>query len=304
MRIVVIDMGTNVYNMLLAEVDKGMWQSLGVLKQSARLGDGGLSRGFLTAQAFDTASGAVDRLLKQLKRWGGADKLYAFATSAVRDAQNGQAFASFIKEKYSVDVQIISGDREADLIYKGIRQGAQVGKDPILMLDIGGGSNEFIIANEEKVFWKHSFPLGMARLLERFKPGNPITSEEVRIIEAYLNEELALLWSTLNDYKLMRLVGSSGSFDTYRSLLTEDAEESTPSYAISMEAFDKLYQRLLNSTTDERYAMKGMTPVRVDFIVLAAIFTKLVLDKTGIADMMQCSYSLKEGAMQEIADTT
>jgi exopolyphosphatase/guanosine-5'-triphosphate,3'-diphosphate pyrophosphatase len=303
MRVAVIDMGTNVYNLLLADVVPGGWNRVHEMKQPARLGDGGLRSGMLSERAFEAASDAMGRLSAQLAAWGGAERTYAVATSAVREAENGLDFADFIEEKYHIPIEVISGDREATLIYKGIREGVKLGKSPVLMLDIGGGSNEFIIADAEKMYWKHSFPLGMARLLEHFKPGDPVTSKEAKSVRAYLNQEMAALWQALEQYDVTTLIGSSGSFDTYRSLLTGAAKEKEPSYHIASNAFAELYHRLLHSTAAERMAMKGMTPVRVDFIVLAAILTNLVIEKAGITKIMQCSYSLKEGMMSELAES-
>jgi exopolyphosphatase/guanosine-5'-triphosphate,3'-diphosphate pyrophosphatase len=114
---------------------------------------------------------------------------------------------------------------------------------------------------------------------------------------------MAALWQALEHYHITTLVGSSGSFDTYRALLTGAVKEKEPAYHIALSAFAKLYHQLLHATAAERMAMKGMTPVRVDFIVLAAILTNLVVEKTGITTMMQCSYSLKEGVMCELAES-
>ena len=303
MRVAVIDMGTNVYNLLLADIVPGAWTRVHEMKQPARLGDGGLCSGTLSARAFDTASEAMYRLTAQLAAWGGAERVYALATSAVREAENGLDFAEFIEEKYHIPIEVISGDREAVLIYKGMRKGVPLKGGPVLMLDIGGGSNEFIIADAEMIYWKHSFPLGMARLLEQFKPSDPITSKEAKRVRAYLNQEMSVLWQALERYTITTLVGSSGSFDTYRSLLTGAAKEKKPSYPIELSAFAELYHRLLHATAAERMAMKGMTPVRVDFIVLAAILTNLVIEKAGITKMIQCSYSLKEGVMCELAES-
>jgi exopolyphosphatase/guanosine-5'-triphosphate,3'-diphosphate pyrophosphatase len=302
MRVAIIDMGTNVYNLLLADVLPGTWNRVHEMKQPVRLGDGGLRDGILSVRAFDAASEAMNHLTAQLAAWGGAAQTYALATSAVREAENGLDFANFIEEKYHIPVEVISGDREAELIYKGIRKGMQLEGEPVLMLDIGGGSNEFIIADAEKVYWKQSFPLGMARLLEYFKPGDPVTPAEANRVSTYLTQEMAALWQALAHYHITTLVGSSGSFDTYRSLLTGAAKEKEPSYHIALSAFAELYHQLLHATAAERMAMKGMTPVRVDFIVLAAILTDLVIEKAGITKLMQCSYSLKEGVVCELAE--
>ncbi len=303
MRVAIFDMGTNVYNLLLAEVEQGHWNTIRVAKQAARLGDGGLSGGMLTPKAFETAATAMQALMRQLYLWGGAEQCYAYATSAVRDAKNGAAFTAYLKEKFGLYIQVISGDREAELIYKGICSGARLTETPVLMLDIGGGSVEFIIGNAHEIYWKHSFPLGMARLLERFRPSDPIKKEEIAAITTYLEEELALLWQAIGRYKPDSLIGSSGSFDSYRAILShaEEEEADTPSYPIDPGAFRNLHNSLLSLTTAERLQIKGLSPIRADFIVPAVLLTQLVIDKIAARSIMQCSYSLKEGAASELS---
>jgi exopolyphosphatase / guanosine-5'-triphosphate,3'-diphosphate pyrophosphatase len=105
------------------------------------------------------------------------------------------------------------------LIYQGVRQAVEMADEKHLILDIGGGSNELIIANDREIFWKESFPLGMARLLERFNPSDPIREDEILSIENYISRALTSAIEAAMIHNPAKLIGSSGTFDTFRALL-------------------------------------------------------------------------------------
>lgn len=135
--------------------------------------------------------------------------------------------------------------------------------DHVLILDIGGGSNEFVIANKDGVKWMHSFNLGVARLLDRFSPSNPISDSEIAEIEAYFEVELQLLFDAVKEFEIKKLVGSSGSFDTLASVIAHkyhphfDALKST-SFNIGVDRFNEIHSLFVKSTIDERRVLKGM----------------------------------------------
>ena len=186
----------------------------------------------------------------------------------------------------------------------GVKQTLPFLNKRFLLLDIGGGSNEFIIADGENIFWKRSFKLGMARLLEKFKPSDPITTEEIVSIETYLNEELTELFEQVNQYKPQIFIGASGSFDTFVNMLASEGllahQEGDIFHAIPLVAYQYLHDKLIHTSKDERAKMSGLEPIRRDMIVLASIFVNFVLNQTGIKNIYQSAYSLKEGAVFEM----
>ena len=121
------------------------------------------------------------------------EKVLAFGTSALRNAKNGAEIISRIKSTHRIDTQIISGDEEAGYIYKGVNLALHLGKEKSLIIDIGGGSVEFIIGNGEEIFWKQSFEIGAQRLLERFQKHDPILPSEIDEINLYFQERLVPL---------------------------------------------------------------------------------------------------------------
>ncbi|MHC1779259.1 MAG: hypothetical protein AB9922_03360 [Bacteroidales bacterium] len=303
MKIAVFDLGTNVFNLLIARVSKDKCEIREVVKEGNHIGKGGFKSAGLTKEAIDSSLEVLDRMYSKIEDAGGADHIKAFATSAIRDASNGEEFVKLLRERYAMDAEIITGDREAELIYKGIRESILLYNEKVLMLDIGGGSNELIIADKDKIFWKESFPLGVIRMKEMLEPSDPVTETEVSSYVSFLESKLGSFFEQVDIYKPKLLIGSSGSFDTLRELIYPDDDGSLPARELPLEKFAQLHDRLIKSTREERVKMAGMSPLRVDYMVLGSIFADYIIRKTGISEMYQSSYSLKEGYMAEVAST-
>ncbi len=305
MHIAILDFGTNTFNLLIADTsDEKKLNIIHSSKQAVKLGKGGIHKNIITRDAFARGMVAIEKHLETLKGYD-VEKVYGFATSAIRDASNGKDFIRAVKERFNIYVHEIPGEREAELIYKGVRQSIDLGKDPALILDIGGGSNEFIIANEKKIFWKQSFNLGMARMLEKFKPKDPIRKDEVNKIENYFNQELLPLFDAVQLYEPKYLVGASGSFETFSALLAHIYPEKyqlngNPIREIYFEDYIRLHKILLDSNSKKRKKMPGMEPVRVEMIVLASIFVNFTLKQCNLTKILQSDYALKEGVIAEI----
>jgi exopolyphosphatase/guanosine-5'-triphosphate,3'-diphosphate pyrophosphatase len=306
MLIAILDLGTNTFNLLIA--DTSVSEKLSIIhtsKQAVKLGKGGIGKKILTGDALKRAYRAIENHLKTINSFHGVEKIYAFATSAIRDATNSHQFIRSIKDNYNIYVHIIPGEREAEFIYKGVRQSMELGKDPALILDIGGGSNEFIIANDKKIFWKQSFNLGMARLLEKFNPRDPITPDEISNIELYLSKELQPLFDAVQIYEPGYLIGASGSFETFSALLavrypSRYAGRKKTAIEILYDDYQELHRHLLRSTVEERKKMPGMEPVRVEMIVLASIFVNFTLRQCALHRIYQSDFALKEGVIAEM----
>lgn len=305
MRIASVDLGTNTFNLLIVEI--GVNNSFDILyekKIPVKLGRGGIHKKTIAPDAFERGIDALHSHNQIIQKYGVSKKV-AFATSAIRDAENGEEFRKTVKDKFDIDIQIIDGQREAELIYYGIKQSMPLPKEPVIILDIGGGSKEFIICNSEKIYWKYSFNLGIARLLEMFSPSDPITSGELEKIEAHFDDELKLLSDALEKNPVDRLIGASGTFDTLVSMLNlkkynQNHPEKKYYQKISMNDFYGLYNELLPSTIEERKLMPGLEQMRIEMIVLATHFIKYIIEKYNLKELYQSQFSLKEGVIYEI----
>jgi exopolyphosphatase/guanosine-5'-triphosphate,3'-diphosphate pyrophosphatase len=300
MRVGVIDLGTNTFNILIVEKTKSNpFNKLLNTKLPVMLGKEGINNGNISQKAYDRAFKVLTEYKKLLDKYK-CDKVTALGTSALRSANNADVFINRVKKELGIDIELISGEQEAEYIYNGIKQSIQFTDENYLILDIGGGSNEFIIANKDKMLWKHSFPLGGARLLEKFTPEDIISQNTIDNINKYLTEELQLLIDVLVKHPVTKLVGASGAFDTFADILSYIKTDTAVSQhitdsVISIEEFDEIYNMVVKSSRKERILIKGLDEPRVDIIVIALIFTKLTLKLANINEILQSTYSLKEG---------
>lgn len=298
----ILDFGTNTFNLLIAEREERGFKILHSSKQPVKLGKGGIQSKRITPDAFERGFIAIQNHMETIAQFN-VDEIRAFATSAVRNATNGEQFAEEVYRKFGFRVRVIPGEREAELIYKGVRQAVSLNEAYVMILDIGGGSNEFIICNRKGIAWKHSFELGMARVLELFSLSDPITSEEIRALESYFREGLTPLFEVVKEFKPRTLIGASGSFDTFHSLILHQLGleiDQLHGREISMNKYRKIHHLLLDSTAGQRKAMPGMEPVRVEMIVAASIFVSFVIRACDIRYLHHSEFALKEGVISEL----
>jgi exopolyphosphatase/guanosine-5'-triphosphate,3'-diphosphate pyrophosphatase len=298
----ILDFGTNTFNLLIAERKERGFNILHTSKQPVKLGKGGIQSNRIAPDAKERGFVAIQNHMETIALYD-VDEIRAFATSAIRNAANGEKFTEEVYRKFGFRVRVIPGEREAELIYKGVRQAVSFDETNMMILDIGGGSNEFIVCNMNGIVWKHSFELGMARLMELFTLSDPITSEEIRALESYFMEKLTPLFEVVKLAQPHTLIGASGSFDTFHALIRHRMgreEDHMHGREISMKAYKKIHQLLLQSTAEQRRTMPGMEPVRVEMIVAATIFVNFVIRSCNISYLHHSEFALKEGVISEL----
>ncbi len=305
MRLAVLDLGTNTFHLLIADANPDKSFST-VFKTRAvvKLGQGGFTGNKIGDVPFNRGIKTILHF-KELADEHRVDLIYAFATSAIRSSTNGKLFTEKIRELTGIEIKIISGDEEAKLIYYGVRQCVNLSKQPVLIMDIGGGSTEFIIADEKKIYWKQSFNIGAARLLEQFNPSDPILPREIKAVEKYLDHVLQPLEKAMKKFPVRKLVGSSGSFDTLAEMIgyrfhNKNLIRNKVFYRFDLKEYHLIHQWLLQSTTKMRMKAKGLVKMRVDMIVLSSINTNFILKKYALNEMHLSKYALKEGALWEV----
>ena len=301
MRIAIIDLGTNTFNLLICDKKDESQKTIFKNKIAVKLGEGGIDKGIIAHAPYQRGIKALEDHLNTIKEYD-VDKVRAFATSAIRSTKNGADFVSEVFEKLALKIEVIDGDKEAELIYQGVKKAIPFDLDYKLIMDIGGGSTEFIIANAEAVQWKKSYQLGVSRLKELFKPKDPITQEEILTIEHHLKSELKDLIENIQTFPCKTLIGSSGSFDTLVEMIgfkfnNLELKNKKPSCDIHLEHYKWAQDFLIQSKISERLNTKGIVTMRADMIVLSVIFINFVLREFDIKEMIRSKYALKEGAM-------
>lgn len=300
----IIDLGTNTFNLLITEVENNSYRILLESKYPTKLGKGGIHKATITAEAMDRGLEALTNHLITISEYQ-VESIFCFATSAIRSATNGADFVRMVKQQLGLSIRVIPGDEEAQTIFDGVKQVIPLGEEPLLIMDIGGGSVEFIIANKEGVLWKESYNLGVARLLEQFSPSDPIRESEISLIENHFTTKLDSIKEAVKKYPVKALIGSSGSFDTMAAMIAKRKYpllelDKLSSFQIELNALEEIHQLLLSLNSDGRRLLPGMDSDRVENIVLASIMVQWILRELGIKELWQCAFALKEGAILQI----
>ena len=301
-KLAVIDCGTNTFNLLIVEATRDGWTPLFTNKVPVKLGEGGFEDKVIRPDRF---ARGLDALLVHRSAIQNiqCDEVYAFATSALREASNGSEFVAKAARLLGLEIERISGDREAELIWEGVRLSMDIGMEPTLIMDIGGGSTEFIIANAHEVFWKKSYLLGVSRLHDRVRPAERIDKHQLHELENLLREELSDLQEALKQFPVTQLIGSSGSFDTLRAMHFRDglAEQLNSLHTeIPMKGFHQIHHWLLGSSMSDRIKHTAIPNIRAEFMPLASHLVFFVLQMHPFKQLIHSAYSLKEGAIHSV----
>ena len=212
----VIDIGTNTFNLLIARADISGIAIIETHKEAVSLGMGGINDNMLADSAIQRAMNAFGAF-KAILDVHGISTPRLIATSAVRDAKNAASFVSLISETFNWQVDIISGIEEAKLIYKGVSQCYDF-KDPAIIMDIGGGSTEFIVADNKGIQKEISLNIGVSRLYQGFEVSDPFCDKDIRNIENFLEERDQGFFDNIT---ARTLIGSSGTFETFYELINQ-----------------------------------------------------------------------------------
>lgn len=301
MRIAIIDLGTNTFKLLVAERPEGASTGMHILyaeEVGVSLGQGGIERNTITDEAMQRGMDALKKLMAQAAAMG-AQQVSGFGTSAMRNAHNGNDFAQRVKQELKLDISIIPGEEEAGLILDGVRQALPFGKKPMLVMDIGGGSTEFILATDKSLMWKHSFELGTTRLLERFPGLDPLGLDTQLRMADHIDAQLEPLWAVMDRHWPATLIGSAGSFDSLAAIIALERGAPLSPDAVSLPfttmEFDALKDRMLVMPRSMRLQLPGLPAFRADTILPALMLIERVL-LHGIEHLYWSRYALKEGA--------
>lgn len=301
-RVALIDMGTNTFHLLITEIRDGNEPNdLVKIKEAVKLGEGGISHGQIAPAAYARALKTLHHF-KSLLDQHQVQEVKAMATSAVRNAANGPDLIRDIAAQTGIAVETINGDQEAELIYYGVKSALEIGYEKSLILDIGGGSVEFIICDDHQIFWKQSFEIGAQRLLDKFFITDPLEEHAIEALKLYLQEQLTPLAEAVERCKPTVLIGSSGTFDTLCDIDSKrkglDREQDCcPEADLVLGDFYEIYADILRKNRPERLAIPGMLEMRVDMIVMAIILIDFVLENYAINKIRVSAYALKEGML-------
>jgi exopolyphosphatase/guanosine-5'-triphosphate,3'-diphosphate pyrophosphatase len=302
---VVIDLGTNTSNLVVASIRNPLPEILFQGKEYVRLGDERISEHVISDPALQRTLDALGRQVETARHFK-ADKIRIIATSAVRHAVNRNTLIQSVKSRTGIDIEVIDGDREATLIYYGVKLALKTVETPSAILDIGGGSNEIIIFENGTVNWQGSFAAGMSRIINTIPISNPITPDEEEYLTEHFRQFHSEALEQCRKFGVKTLIGCSGAFNTLADIIDGSDPEQyfRQKKEISLNEFGQVYRQLLPTTTLERQQIKGMDPVRTELIVPALILSKTFIEHTPVSGIIQTSYALREGVLYEMLNVS
>ncbi len=297
MRVGIIDLGTNTFNLLIADTTSTSFQVICNVKEGVALGMGGITRNTISEEAQERAFMAFAHFFEVCKAYK-VEEVMGFGTSAVRDAENGYSFTAELYKRFSIEVEIIDGLEEAELIYQGVSWSYNFER-PSLIMDIGGGSTEFIWVKEGEERKSCSLNIGVSRAIQQFPCSDPLTEEEKKTLIDWFEQEGEIL-NSFDDVEV--LVGASGSFETFYEMFHQHSfPEGIETREMTIEELRNELDWIISSTLDQREQHPYIIPIRRKMAPIAALKTRWVLDKFNIQSLVISPCSLKEGVLKRFS---
>ena len=299
MRIAALDLGSNSFHLLVADVHPdGSFETITREKEMLRLGDDVARDGRIAAPSADRAVACVDRL-RRLAEALGAREVIAKATSAIRTASNGSDLVDRIEAETGVEVEVISGLEEARLIFAAVRASLVLEPAPALCVDIGGGSVEVSVGDSAGLRWGSSVPLGVGRLTAELVTADPPSRADRNALDARIRDELAPLVDDVRRRAPRMTVGTSGTINDLARLVAAGDDGDVPVSAnglrIPAEQLRAWQRRIVKMPSDDRRRLPGVEEKRADLLPAGVTLLMTIFDVFEIDEMVTSDWSLREG---------
>jgi len=297
-----IDIGTNSIHLVVVKItEEGSFETIDQVKEVVRLGEDSEN------DIKHLTDAAIKRGINALKTFKGIAqshnaKIRAVATSAVREASNKNDFLKKVKEQTGIDTEIISGHEEARLIYLGALRTLPIYDKTIMLIDIGGGSTEFLVAKEGVVLYSNSLKIGAVRLTNKFFPEGRITKSAINDTQTYAEGMIYPVFRDLQKFEIEKVVGTSGTIMACGNMIAAQKGEvkSSPTilnnFEFSNNQLRSIKKNVLNfKTTNERKSLPGLDSKRADIIPAGVILLSSIFEMLEIQSLVISGFALREG---------
>ena len=291
-KIAIYDIGTNSIHMKIIQINPDFsFEVLDHQKDMTRIGSGSFKAKKLSRRAIKRALKVLDRFSKIASRQG-VRRTIAVATSAVRDAKNAGAFAKAVYKKTGLRIRVISGEEEGRLIFLGVVSGMELPGENKLIVDIGGGSVEFVLGDRRRLEADLSLPLGVARLKDRFLKKDPPSKDNLRNLEESIEDKLEDI-SKILEKKKFTVIGTGGTLINLASMIYEKKESRRLKlrghFKLKKKEFMKFHRKLAGMSADKIRKIPGSDKKRADFavaggVLVAALFKQFKKESIFISD--------------------
>jgi exopolyphosphatase / guanosine-5'-triphosphate,3'-diphosphate pyrophosphatase len=301
MNIAVFDIGTNSIHMLVARIGaRGNFKILERERDTTRLGDGSFEKRRLRKASMRRALNVIGQFHELSKKYG-VRRSIGVATSAVRDAKNGKAFIREVLKRTGIRIRIVSGDEEARLIDLAARSNMDVEGERTLVVDIGGGSMELIAGDGTKHRFMKSFPLGVARLTDRFLKKDPPSEKQMQKLEKHIEKTLKTAAKKIRKYDVSTVIGTAGTLINLGSMAYE-SENARPlrithHHTLTRKQLEKLHAEISKLSLRERLNFPGLDSKRADIILAGSVLVRTLMRLLKIEEIMLSKRGIREGVI-------
>ena len=308
MRIAALDVGSNSFHLIVVQVTTGgHFEVLDRAKEMVRLGESSLRTGIIPPEVFRRGLDALASLCRLAERHQ-PDALIAVATSAVREAQNGGEFVRAARDEVGVDIQVVRGQEEARLIYLGARGTLDLDGRRTVLLDLGGGSLELILADSRECYFTDSVKLGVIRLTEEWAPSDPPTTRELVALRTRVRRTLEPVIARVRAMGFDFAAVSSGTALALAAMIQHDrggknGDHGDDPPTLTVESLTEIEQKLAGLTLNQRARLPGLDARRADTILAGAVVLRTALELCGADEATVCDAALREGIVADYIAT-
>jgi exopolyphosphatase/guanosine-5'-triphosphate,3'-diphosphate pyrophosphatase len=297
-----IDIGTNTILLLIAEVEEGALKPLLEKETIVRLGEGVQKNGILLEEAMERGSQTLDQYLKECQKMG-VQRIFAAGTSALREARNSDHFLERVEEKLNLSIEIISGEEEAQLSFLAVTRDLKEPRKPILVIDVGGGSTEFILGRGDRITQWVSLPLGSVRFTEQFLLSDPVHEEEWENMERQIQKLLVRIPHPKEPFLMVAVGGTATTLASVEQGLAEFILEKIHHFGLGRKALKSQLDLYRSKTIEERRKIPGLFPARADVILAGGAILYWAMEKLECPSVLISCHGVRYGLLyKKISD--
>jgi exopolyphosphatase/guanosine-5'-triphosphate,3'-diphosphate pyrophosphatase len=297
-RVASIDIGTNTILLLIAKVDEGEIKPLLEKETMVRLGKGLYQNGVISPESmsrgYQTLSYYVDCCHEV-----GIQKIFTVGTSALREAKNSEDFLKMIKEKLGLSIEIISGEEEARLSYLAVAKDLKETDKTIMVIDVGGGSTEFILGKGDGIIQWVSVPLGLVHLTEQYLVSNPVRDEEWEKMVAVIRGMLIRIPRATEPFSMVSIGGTGTTLASVEQGLKKFIPEKIHHFILKKEALKNQLFLYRSKTIDERKKIPGLPPARADVILAGGAILYMAMEALKCPSVLISCHGVRYGLLYQ-----
>ena len=301
-RLAGLDLGTNTFLLLIADVRENALAPLFEKETIVRLGKGVDAHGNLNDEAMQRGLACMREYAARAREYG-CEKISAVGTSALRDAKNREAFLQLLQQETGIAVNVISGETEARLTYRGALSNKRTLPEPLAIIDIGGGSTEVVFGTHTQITRARSADIGSVRLTERILQHDPVRAEEVQTFRAVVEQVMRDTWPFAELENVASMLGTPGTITTLAAMaqgLTQYEPERIDNFALSFNTLSEIVATLVRLPIAERKQLPGLSPGRADVILAGALLLETFMRIYRFEQIVVSNRGLRHGVVLAI----